>query len=187
MANVLIPVADGSEEQEIVSLVGLLRRGGLNVTVASVMSGRKRVNAANKTFFEADQLLSECLEQQWDMIVVPGNLVGAGNLGRCDSLLILLQAQSDEDRWLAAICAAPVMVLGPQGLVDGARATCFPPLRTELEDECGAIWKDEAVVVDGNLITSQGPDTARAFALKLIEVLAGAKASLKVAEEQIEG
>lgn len=183
MANVLIPVADGSEEQEVNNLSSLLRRGGLKVTLASVMSGRKRINAANNTSFEADRLLQECKDQEWDMIVVPGGLVGAQALGASDPLLALLQHQSDEDRWVAATCAAPVMVLGPQGLVDGARVTCFPPLRSELEEEYGGNFLNEPVVVDGNLITSQGPDTLDAFVLKLIEVLAGGKVRDKVAAE----
>lgn len=183
MANVLIPVADGSEEQEVSQLAGLLRRGGLKVTLASVMAGRKRINAANNTSFEADRLLQECNEQPWDMIVLPGGLAGAQALGASDPLLALLQHQSDEDRWVAAICASPVLVLGPQGLVDGARATCFPPLKGELEEEYGATFVQDPVVVDGNLITSQGPETLNAFVLKLVEVVAGDKARDKLAAE----
>lgn len=187
MANVLIPIADGCDEPEVTTLADLLRRGGLNVTLASVANGRKQVNTGAGGVLDADRLLTDCRDKQWDLIAVPGALAGARNLGRSDALLTLLQDQSDDERWLAASGAAPVLVLGAQGLVDGARATCSEALRDELQDECGANWVDAPVVVDGNLITGQGGATETFYILKLIELVAGAKQRERLLKEMQAG
>jgi len=172
MANVLIPIADGTEEMEAVITADILRRAQLDVCMASVMPGRKLVTASRGVKIEADTLLNQCLEQQWDLIVLPGGMPGAAHLHDSTDLIRLLRRQIAEERWLAAICAAPAVVLGRHNLIPLATATGFPGTQQELATRVAKVVQDP-VVVDGRLITSQGPGTAMAFALKLVELLCG--------------
>ncbi len=171
--RVLVPVSDGSEEIEAVSVVDVLRRAEVDVTVARVPVGPDdglQLTASRGVHLVADVLLDACVDQDWDAIVLPGGLPGAEHLRDCEALADLLRRHDGQDRWLAAICAAPVMVLVEHDLLRGRRATCFPNLAEWLP---AASRTDERVVIDGHLITSQGPGTALAFAITLVGVLCG--------------
>lgn len=170
MTKVLIPVADGSEEMETVILVDVLRRAGANVVLASVMPGRREITASRRVALVADELIDECVDEHWDLIALPGGMPGAKHLAESPQLKQLLLAQAREERWLAAICAAPAVVLGPLGLLQSRRATGHPNFRSQLS-ESAAEALDLNVVRDGKLLTSQGPGTAMAFALALVECL----------------
>ena len=128
----------------------------------------------------ADAELSEVKDQTFDMIVCPGGLPGAKNLRDSALLTSLLEEQNRQQQWLAAICASPAFVLAHHGLLQGRRATCYPGCE-EMLPEHGA----QPVVVDGHVITSQGPGTAMAFALKLVEVLAGDITAKEVASQAL--
>jgi 4-methyl-5(b-hydroxyethyl)-thiazole monophosphate biosynthesis len=184
MAKVLIPIADGTEEMEAVIVIDVLRRAKIDVCVASVMPNRKEISASRGVRILADTLLSECLDHTWDMIVLPGGMPGASHLHDSTPLLQLLQDQVAGGRWLAAICAAPAVVLGRHGLIPQSTATCYPAYQKELAEQIGAV-NQERVVVDGKLITSQGPGTATEFALQLVEALSGKQASAEVAKEMV--
>lgn len=170
MARVLVPLAEGFEELEAVTVVDLLRRAGIEVVTAGLAPGP--VTGSHGITLQTDATLDEVLTQGFDMIVLPGGLPGATNLGDDARLLGRLRQQAAERRHIAAICAAPA-VLAKAGLLDGRRATSFPgflsPDRTP-----GLLVLDEPVVTDGLLVTSRGPGTAIDFALALIERLAGA-------------
>lgn len=170
MAKVLVPIADGTEELEAVTIIDMLRRADAEVFVASVMSERKTVIASRGVKLEADGFLSECMDHVWDMIVLPGGMPGAEHLGCCLPLIDLLKRQLQENRFTAAICASPAIVLAGNSLIDGREATCYPGFQHQLESN-GAILVPGNVVVDGTLITSMGPGTAMSFALRLIEHL----------------
>jgi 4-methyl-5(b-hydroxyethyl)-thiazole monophosphate biosynthesis len=179
-AKVLVPIADGTEEMEAVIIIDVLRRAQVEVRVASVMAGRKEVTASRGVRIVADALLEECLDQQWDMIVLPGGMPGATHFHDSPALLNLLRDQVAGQRWIAAICAAPAVVLGRHKLIPEAVATCYPNFQPELASQVAQV-SEAAVEVDGKLVTSQGPGTAMAFALRLVELLTGPVSAREVA------
>jgi len=172
--KVLIAVADGSEEMETVIPADVLRRAGAEVTLASV--DELEIQAARGIKLVADKLLSACENENFDLIVVPGGMPGAEHLRDSVVLKNMLQKQAAAGKLIAAICAAPVVVLQHHGLLDGKKATCHPAMLSELKNS-----SKERVVVSENIITSQGPGTATEFALKLVELLFDAATKQKVA------
>lgn len=179
MPRVLVPIADGSEEIEVVTLVDVLRRAEADVTLASVMP-RRQVTASRGVAIQADCLLDECADIDWDLVALPGGMPGAAHLADSVTLIRLLEAQLDAGRWLGAICAAPAVVLGRSGLIGGFRATCHGAFREELRQYVREA-SDEPVVWDHNLITSRAPGTALRFSLSLVEALYGRDAAESVA------
>ena len=175
--SVLVPIAHGSESLEAVTLVNVLRRGGLEVTVASIES-ELTVSGTRGVRLTADKRFLDAHNHPYDLIALPGGEKGAEALNRHAPLIELLQEQDDRNHWIGALCAAPALVLAAHHLLDGRRATCYPTFRKKL-----ANWVDEAVVVDGHIVTSQGPATALPFSLKLVELLAGLEKSRQVATE----
>ncbi len=166
--TVLVPLAEGFEELEAITVIDLLRRAGVEVTVAGLTDGP--VRASRSTQVLPDTTLDAVAGREWDMVVLPGGLPGADHLAADDRLRQLLQEHAGAGRWTAAICAAP-KVLVAAGLLEGKRATAYPGV---LEAAGHGDAVNEAVVRDGRLITSRGPGTAMDFALELIEALVGA-------------
>ncbi len=181
MAKALVPIADGTEELEAVTIIDTLVRGGIDVTVASVMA-QKQVTCSRGVKIVADMRIDECKDQQFDLIALPGGLPGAEHLRDCDPLIAMLKKQKQAGRLYAAICASPACALQTHGLIAGKKATCYPAMLGELKD---ARPSNEKVVVDGNCITSQGPATALAFALKLVELLAGPEKARQTADAML--
>lgn len=169
MATVLVPLADGCEELEAVTVIDLLRRAGIDVTVAGLDGDT--VTASRGVKLVPDTSLDEALRQEYDMVVLPGGAGGAERLGRDDRVRELLLRMADSERFTAAICAGPKVLAGA-GLLEGKRATSFPNAK-DFVVEHGADYSEEPVVQDGKIITSRGPGTAMDFALSLIEQLAG--------------
>ncbi len=168
MKKVLIPIADGVEDVETVTLIDLLRRANIHVTVASIYHDRLKITAARKTKIEADIMLQYVADEVFDMIVVPGGLPGAEYLRDSELLSNLLKKQNQQKKWYGAICASPVYVLQHHGLLEGKKATCFPGVRQDLNDDSMA---DKKVVVDKNCMTSQALGTAIDFGLEIIRQL----------------
>ena len=169
MARVLIPLAQGCEELEAVTVIDLLRRAEIDVVSAGLEDGP--VRGSRNTVLVPDTLLEAVMDQEFDMIVLPGGLPGAERLDRDERIHALLKRYHAEDRFAAAICAAP-KVLASAGLLDGRSATSYPGAVT-IEDFPEVDLLNVPVVVDGKVITSRGPGTAMDFALQLIESLAG--------------
>ncbi len=167
MPAVLVPIAQGCEELEAVTVIDLLRRAEVEVTVAGLAAGP--VIASRKVVLLPDCLLDEVLDQTFDMIVLPGGLGGAQRLEADARILGLLRRFAAEGRYTAAICAAP-KVLAAAGILEGKQATAYPGI---LDTVPGIRYHTAAVVQDGQVITSRGPGTAMDFALTLIEVLCG--------------
>jgi len=169
MAKVLVPLAQGCEELEAVTVVDLLRRAGIEVITAGL--DEQPVRASRGLVMIADMTLASALLQEYDMIVLPGGLPGADNLRDDDRIIERLRSMSAAGKYTAAICAAP-KVLAHAGLLQGKRATSFPgALETDSIPDLD--YLERPVVMDGNVITSRGPGTAMDFALTLIELLAG--------------
>lgn len=169
MAGVLVPIAQGSEELEAVTIIDILRRAGIDVTVAGL--GEGPITASRGTKILPDATLDEVLDRDFDMIVLPGGLPGADHLDNDPRIHELLQRLNAAGKFVCAICAAP-KVLAHAGLLDGKQATSYPGFLDNL-DRPGVRSTGRAVERDGNIITSRGPGTALDFALALIEALSG--------------
>ena len=175
----LVPIAEGTEELEAVTIIDVLRRAGVEVTVASANEGNKlQISGSNGTQIVADKMLNNCAESTYDLIAVPGGLPGSEHLAEHQVLDILLRQQAQQGKLIGAICAAPALVLASKGLLADKIATCFPSFQQSLEAK--EVDSEARVVVDGNFITSQGPGTALDFALQLVEQLCGVVKSEEV-------
>ncbi len=169
MANVLVPLAPGYEELEAVTIIDLLRRAGIQVVTAGLDDGP--VRGSRGTVLIPDTTLHNALQQDFDMVALPGGQPGSNNLNSDPRIHTLLRHMADKGKYTAAICAAP-LVLAHAGLLHGKRATSFPSVLSKMNLQDVEL-KTDAVVQDGKVITSRGPGTAMDFALTLIEVLAG--------------
>jgi len=177
MASVLIPLAPGFEDLEAVTLSDLLRRAGIEVVVAGLQRGL--IQGSRGIRIEPDAYLDEVLMRDFDLIALPGGLPGAEHLRDDARVQALLRKMAAAGRYTTAICAAP-MALAQAGLLDGKQATAYPCVLDGLKLTSTRSLAD-AVVVDGKVVTSQGPGTAMDFALTLIELLVG-----KTMRQQVE-
>jgi protein deglycase len=175
----LIPVSHGSESLEAVTIVNVLRRADVDVTVASIAEGLA-VDATRGVRLTTDAMFADVAGEDFDLIVLPGGEAGARALGAHPGVMDKLQAQRMQHRWYGGICAAPALALAPRGLLDGKQATCYPAFRDALLH-----YVDRPVVVDGHCITGQGPASAIAFSLALVEALCGAARRKQVAEQML--
>lgn len=170
MAKVLVLMADGTEEMEAVIAIDVLRRSGAEVTVASVMPQQATIKASRGVNIVADTLLRpQLFDEAWDVLVIPGGMPGAEYLGLSADVVKLVNQQKAAGRVVAAICAAPAVVLGRNGLLDGKTATCHPSFQSELAHH--TTLSTGLVVEDDWLMTSQGPGTAIDFALAIVSRL----------------
>ena len=176
--KVLVAIADGTEELEAVTIIDVLRRAEAEVTVASV--GDIQITAGRGVKLVADAVISDCVGSVYDLIVLPGGMPGAEHLRDSSQLVDMLKEQAASSRLYAAICASPAVVLKPHGLLKNKKATCYPSLLSELDNA-----EQTKVVIDDNLITSQGPGTALEFSLKLVEMLFDKQKSQEVAKAML--
>ena len=176
MARVLIPLAQGCEELEAVTIIDLLRRAGIEVITAGLDD--QPVKASRGVMLIPDTTLDQALSQEYDLVALPGGLPGADNLDKDTRIQHLLQKMAGENKFTAAICAAP-KVLASAGLLENKHATSFPGTLEKLNLISTTIETDP-VVQDGKVITSRGPGTAIDFALTLIENLSGKETRQKV-------
>lgn len=167
MKKVLVLFAEGSEELEAITIVNILRRAGVSVTLAGLDSGALR--GSRNVMLMPDSTLDDVLDDDFDMVVLPGGQPGTDNLKADIRVSNLVQRMSQQQKFVAAICAAPAVLAGA-GLLDGKQATGFPGT---LDQFPKVKQQHAAVVEDGRLITSRGPGTAMDFALTLAERLVG--------------
>ena len=165
----LVAIAEGSEEIEAVTIIDVLRRAGVEVTVASV--GTNQITGAHGIVITADCSIDSCVDSSWDLIALPGGIPGAEHLAASQPLEALLRAQAERGALYGAICAAPALVLGSKGLLQGKTVTGHPMFQQNMDAK--ELNSESRVVVDGNCITSQGPGTSLDFALELVEQLCG--------------
>lgn len=177
MKRVIVPLANGFEEIETVTIVDILRRADICVTLASVEMDAPPAAIEGRSGIKVvpDCGISEVRAADFDMIVLPGGLKGAQTLQKNRQVTQLLHDMDHDQRYIAAICAAPT-VLAANGMIAGRRLTSHPSVREQL---LGAVYDEGRVVVDGRLVTSRGPGTAMEFAMALVEILVGKQ---KVAE-----
>ena len=168
MKNVCVFLADGFEEIEALATVDVLRRAGVQVTTVSI-NPTELVTGAHGIPVMADVMFELAESAEADMLVLPGGMPGAANLDAHEGVCTALKAHAESGKYLAAICAAP-MVLGHLGLLVGKKATCYPGFESHLE---GAEYTAALAEVDGNIITGKGPAAVLPFAYALAEALVG--------------
>lgn len=167
MSRALVPLAQGCEELEAVTIIDLLVRAGVEVTTAGL--DERVVTASRGTRLVPDTTIDAISNERFDLIALPGGQPGADHLRDSKPLQTLLKQHADGQKWLAAICAAP-RVLAEAGLLEGKQVTCYPGA---LDEYPQLDVRSSALEIDGRIITSRGPGTAMDFALALIECLQG--------------
>lgn len=174
-------LAPGFEEIEALATVDIMRRAGLDVKTVAVNGGHKTVAGAHGIEVTADMLMTDEDMSEAAWLVIPGGMPGASNLAADKALCNLLKAQAARKGNIAAICAAPAVVLAPLGILNGKEATCYPGF----EDQCregGATFVDSQVVNQGYIVTANGPASAVLFALTIVSNELGNAASQQVGE-----
>jgi 4-methyl-5(b-hydroxyethyl)-thiazole monophosphate biosynthesis len=181
MVKALVLLASGFEEIEASTIVDILRRCGVEVTVAGRIS--EAVEGAHGMKFIPDALIEGVAVRDFDAVVCPGGAPGYENLRKDRRVLAIIEEAFNCNKLVAAVCASPA-VLSDAGVLEGKVCTIYPGMEGELE-KGGGKPRTEMVVVDGNIITSRGPATALPFALKLAEKLVGKKVAEKVRVETL--
>ena len=177
MSKVAIFFADGFEEIEGLTVVDILRRAEITVDMISIM-GRKEIHGSHGIDIMSDMLLEDTDFSSYDMMVLPGGGLGVQNLKKCEKLMEVIKKQALDEKYVAAICAAPTF-LGMIGLLEGKKACCYEGLENELT---GAIVTKDKVTKDGRIITSRGMGTSIDFALALLEEFNGSDVAKEMAQ-----
>lgn len=177
MAKVYAFLADGLEEVELLAVVDVLIRGGQEVLMVSI-SGDKDVVGSHDIVLQADALFSEVNLKDGDVLFLPGGMPGTKNLGEHEGLADALMQADQENRRIAAICAAP-SVLGKLGILEGKTATCYPGYESQLK---GANYTRQGVVTDGNVTTARGLGYALDMGLELLCLLTNKEHASQIKE-----
>lgn len=172
MKKVLVPLAPGFEEIEVMGIVDILRRAGIEVVVAGTTDGL--IEGLHGVKVQPDVLLADVLGSSFNMLILPGGGIGVDNLKKDERVLELVREYID-NKLISAICAAPT-ILKAAGVTKGRTLTCYPSEKEAFPEE----YVDKRVVKDGNLITSQGPGTAIEFACAIVEVLVSPEVSTQI-------
>ncbi len=179
MKNALILLADGFEECEALCVYDTLTRGGVKCTLCGV--GGREIVSSHSVKIVADEVLeSKMLGEEYSLVFLPGGMPGALNLHKSDIVRKLLTAANERVDLIAAICASPAVVLGPLGLLEGRKATCYPGTESYSPDFS---FSKEGVVVSGNVITAKSAGYAFDLGLELVRIMKGGEISEKVKSE----
>ena len=178
MAKVYVFLADGFEDVEALIPIDVLRRGGVEVVTVSTTEF-PLVESAHGVSIEADIQFEQSDYKDADLIMLPGGMPGASNLFEHEGVCKAVCDQFAAGKKVAAICAAPAVVLAPLGILDGKKATCYPGFEKALE---GAAYTGDLVTVDGNVTTAEGPAAAFPYAYELLTQLVDKKTSDQIAE-----
>jgi protein deglycase len=175
MKKALLPLMEGFEEIEAITIIDILRRGGVTVITAALES--LCVEGAHGISIMADCLLEEALSQEFDLIVLAGG-AGTYRLKADARIVALLKRQANLEKLIGAICAAPGVIFA-SGLLQNRKVTSYPAIRDQL---LGVEYLEIPVVVDDKIVTSRGAGTAMQFALKLLELLQGEAIAQKISK-----
>lgn len=178
--KIIVPLAEGFEEIEAVSIIDVLRRAQIETTTVSV-SKQKEVTGAHGIQMLADKLFDEIDFDAFDMIVLPGGMPGTNNLKNHAGLTAQIEKFYQNEKLLGAICAAP-LVFGNLGILKDRKATSYPGFEDQLK---GAQVTGEYVEVSGKVITGKGAGVAIRFALRIVEMLKGEAFAAELAEKMI--
>lgn len=167
MVKVLVPLAEGFEELEAITIIDLLRRAQFDVITAGLTEGP--VTASRKSVHIPDTTIEKVMNDTFDLVVLPGGLPGADHLRDNEFVQQILKKHHDDGKNIGAICAAP-KALAASGILEGKTITCYPGALDQVDQSSFKI-SSNPVEIDGNILTSRGPGTAMDFALTLIERL----------------
>ena len=181
MVSVLVPIAEGFEELEAITIIDLLRRAGFDVISAGLND--QPVTASRGNVLIPDTSIDKVMQQPFDLIVLPGGLPGADHLRDDPNVQQLIRSQHSAGKKIAAICAAP-KALASAGILSGKTITCYPGALAQTDSSDFTI-SSSAVEIDGNIVTSRGPGTAMDFALTLIEQMGGKDLRDKVSDQLV--
>lgn len=165
--RVLVPLAEGFEELEAISIIDILRRANIEVVTAS-LTDNLEVSSARNVIIKADNTLSNVLEEDFDAISLAGGMGGMNNLKSDNRILNLIKKLYDNKKLVSAMCASPI-VLGEAGVING-KFTCYPSLESSVKGN-GSYKEKDLVCIDNNVITSKGPATSILFALAIVDYL----------------
>ena len=175
MAKAYAMIANGTEEAECLGVVDILRRSGIETVLVSVEAGKDVVSSHNVRI-QADATVAETDFSDGDVIFLPGGMPGSEHLSACEPLIAALRQSIADGRRIAAICAAPAVVLGRHGLLAGKRATCYPGFEGDLKD---AEYVLEGVVTDGIFTTGKGLGVVLDLGLEIVRLLISEEAAEK--------
>ena len=165
MANILIPISNGFEEIEAISIIDVCRRANIEVTIAAVED--LTTIGAHNIKIQADCKIEDISSDDFDMIVLPGGLPNAFTLADNEKVQSLLKEFKLKNKKIGAICAAPYALHKADVLNENF--TCYPSFENKIKID--GYHKNDAIVIDNNVITSQGPATAMIFALEIVNIL----------------
>ncbi|MDV7104744.1 DJ-1/PfpI family protein [Vibrio sp. TH_r3] len=183
--KVLVPIAPGSEEMEAVTIIDMMVRAGYQVTVASAdFAGNLTMQASRGVTLTADCRLVDIADEEFDVIAVPGGVEGSEVFKQSTVLIEMIKQQKYDGRWMAAICAAPALVLQTHQIYPEAIMTGHPAFKDQIPAQN---WREKRVTIDINnkLITSQGPGSALEFAMEIIIQISGKAHAWTVAEPMV--
>jgi len=172
MKKAAVLFAQGFEEVEALTPVDFLRRAGVDVTVTGV--GDLRIIGGHSVSIEMDATIEQLASRDFDAVVIPGGMPGAENIAASAAARTFIKGIYEKGGLVAAICAAPAVVLDPMGILKNRKATCYPGFESRFKD---AGFTEERVVLDGTVLTSRGPGSAAEFSLAVIRYLVGDKAA----------
>jgi 4-methyl-5(b-hydroxyethyl)-thiazole monophosphate biosynthesis len=179
MPKVVVILADGFEETEAVAVVDVLRRAGIDTVIAGLHDGP--VSSARKVRVIPDTVIDTVKSDDFDMIVLPGGQPGSDNLNADPRVKELITSFSRKGKLTGAICAAPI-VLASAGILEGKHVTAYPSYKDKLG---GAMYEEQSVVTDGNVLTSRGAGTALTFGLAIVERLISKEKARKIKEAML--
>ena len=180
MAKVYVFLADGFEDVEALIPVDVLRRGGVEVVTVSTTEFTQ-VESAHGVSIEADIQFDQSDYSDADLLMLPGGMPGASNLFEHEGVCQAVKAQFEAGKKVAAICAAPAVVLAQLGVLNDKKATCYPGFEKAL-DATGATYTGDLVTIDGNVTTAEGPAAAFPYAYELLTQLVDKQTSDQIAE-----
>ena len=178
MKKVYVFLADGFEDVEALIPIDVWRRGGIDVTTVSIM-GDYMVETAHGVRIMADTLIEDVDVSDADLLFLPGGMPGATNLYNNQQVCDAVKAQAEKGKKVAAICAAPAVVLAQLGILDNRRATCYPGFEEMLTK---ATYTGGLITVDKNITTGEGPAAAFPFAYELLGQLVDTQTANQIAE-----
>jgi 4-methyl-5(b-hydroxyethyl)-thiazole monophosphate biosynthesis len=203
MARLVVFLAEGFEEIEAVTPIDYLRRAGVQVETVAIPAGGKAdplVVGSHNIPVKADMTFDELAMREGglpDGVFIPGGMPGAANVGSCELALDFIKQMFAQKKLVAAICAAPAVVLAKTGVLAGRKYTCYPGMN-RFEDYCGSkeaadrltagaiLVPDQPFVVDQNLITGRGPGAAEQFAMAIVEAFCGAETAQKIKKGSVQ-
>ena len=179
-----ILLAEGFEEVEALTPADFFHRSGIEVKLLSI-ENQDMVSGSHDITVKAHAKLKDVMDEKFDVVIAPGGIPGAANLGESDLVIDFIRQKQEEGAIIGAICAAPACVLAQHGFLKTRSYTCNPGFVEMAEKMVGHDAKQERVVVDGSIVTSRAAGTAAEFTHKIIELLLGKQAADEVMKKNL--